>query len=81
MPMFSGVEDCRGKHGEKLWNVEQLSNGMLAALVAGQNGFREMERLTEQTCAEFRRGLRSPHQLPDNIACDYAAKSPRGRLS
>ncbi len=70
---FGDVEERRGRHGEKLWGIEQFSMAMVAAAVSGQNGFRRMEKLTARLCQEFRRRLDIPHRLADTNARDYAA--------
>jgi len=72
---FSGVEDRRGRHGEKLWEVEQMSKAVIATMVAGKNGFGQMEKLTRRLCAEFRRRLGIPRRLPDTNTRDYVVKA------
>ena len=72
---FDGVEERRGRHGEKRWGVGQFSMAMVAAAVSGQNGFRQMEKLTGRLSPAFRRRLDLPHRLADTNARDYAAKA------
>jgi hypothetical protein len=72
---FSDVEDRRGEHGKKEWEVKQLSNVMVVAAVAGKGGFRQMEKLTERLSPEFRWRLGIRRRLPDNVARNFAAKA------
>ena len=53
----------------------RLVKGILAGLVAGKNGFEEMEKLTENLSAEIRKVMDIPGRIPDNTANYFAGSA------